>query len=231
MATVAIFSSLLLAITLALCYGFPWPLNQNVPAELREVSAEYEEETITHMHMRNAKYFEELMKHDAFLDIKDYQVSVKLFKMEGSSCGKDQDPIVVNKITLPDVILFGENATFSADVTIKKDIPTITLAKTVVQKVGSLQIPCIDNIGTCNYTNPCELLEAITCPPEMIKAGWNCRCPLHARHFVLPPVTIDVPQIPLPGFLINGEYEVTVQLFNSEEELICYKFKITLKKD
>jgi len=228
MATVAIFSSLLLAITLALCYGFPWPLNQNVPAELREVS---EEETSAILHMRNAKYFEELMEQDAALDFKDNQVRIKLFKMVGSSCGTDQDPIVVNKMTLPDVIVFGENATFSADMTIKEDIPTITLAKLVVQKVGSIQIPCIGGFGTCDYHNPCEMLEKFKCPTAIVKSGWNCKCPLPKGHFPPSRVTHKMQNIPLPGFMVDGKYDISVQMFNGKEELICYKFTVTMEKE
>ena len=46
-------------------------------------------------------------------------------------------------------------------------------------KFGSwLEVPCIDNFGTCIYENVCDLLSQITnCPSQLVKIGLDCHCP------------------------------------------------------
>ena len=41
-----------------------------------------------------------------------------------------------------------------------------------------LEVPCIDNFGTCIYENVCDLLSQITnCPSQLVKIGLDCHCP------------------------------------------------------
>jgi len=154
-----------------------------------------------------------------------------LHKVAGDNCGSTKLPIIVNSLTLPDVIVLGENATVSLDATIGRLIKDVSLVSVVAQKVGiPVDIPCMDNIGTCNYTNTCELLKQFQCPPEVIKQGWNCRCPLKPMEFILPKTVVAVPSVPLPAFLVDGHYTVQVRMYEGATLLMCYKLQITLKE-
>ena len=40
-----------------------------------------------------------------------------------------------------------------------------------------LKVPCIDNVGSCTYTDLCPLLSGITCPPSFDQQKVPCKCP------------------------------------------------------
>ena len=40
-----------------------------------------------------------------------------------------------------------------------------------------ITIPCVDNVGSCDYEDVCVLLQQIPCPPEFPKYGIPCSCP------------------------------------------------------
>ena len=103
---------------------------------------------------------------------------------EGENCGKEgvEETIVVDKLSMPDTLVLGEDATFAAGITVNKERKSATLLTVEMNKVfasgAHFKIPCIRGSGSCNYTNPCGYLSHVRCPEEIVARGWNCRCPI-----------------------------------------------------
>lgn len=213
-------STILLCTCVVLCNGFAWKRAVPVdPVELKGVTYIHDEDTIRQM-------YDEMENH-----VEPQKREYSLHTMDGENCGSTKLPIIVNSLQLPDVIVLGDNATVAVDATIDREIETASLLQVVVQKVGlPIDIPCLNNIGTCNYTNPCDILKTIDCPPAIEKLGWNCRCPFKPMEFKLLPTTVPLPTVPLPPVLVDGSYNVKVQMFDGKTELFCYKVTITLKE-
>ena len=144
----------------------------------------------------------------------------------GKNCGRQgkNEAIYVPAFDVSDPIVLGGNVTVSGEVRVKRKIESLSLMSVVVVKDGVGEIPCTGDIGSCNYTNPCEKLKKVTCPKQIVKQGWDCRCPLAAKWLKFPESTYTVPTIPLPAFLIVGKYHTKVQLFAGDQEVFCATF-------
>jgi len=165
-------------------------------------------------------------------DFQEDQVTLyELSYNGGETCGtkKENEAISIHNVEISDPIVLGGNVTFAADVEVNTDHKTATLLSVVMQKEG-VRIPCINGIGSCNYTNPCDLLEKIQCPNEIIEEGWDCRCPFLAHQYSFPPVTGSIPSVTFPAFLVDGMYHITFKLFDGDEELLCYKIQVEVRK-
>jgi len=204
-----------------LCAGFLW--NRRVPSvqAIQEPAGHYgdviekvyesSENMLTKSTLKGSRY--KLHNHN-----------------QGMNCGGYDTPIFVNSLNFPDTIELGGTASVSVDLSVKKTITKASLVKVELTKDGS-QVPCIEEMGSCSYNNPCKLLENIPqCPPQVLQSGWNCKCPLPERHVKLSNITIQVPTVPLPAFLIDGRYSAEVQMFDGSVQLFCYKVDFTLEK-
>jgi len=153
---------------------------------------------------------------------------------KGENCGTSDEMIVINQITMPDVLVLGEDATFSADISVNKKRQSATLLTVLMNKVFGaghfFKVPCIKGSGSCNYTEPCKALEETKCPEEIVAKGWNCRCPIPVNDYKFGPITTHLGDSPIPAVFINGNYEMTVRLFDGEEVLMCYKFPMSVRK-
>lgn len=201
----------------------PW---HNVPLQAVE-----ERETIRDIY--ETETVEDVFKSEHIIVPEEHKRQFEVTYAVGQNCGKEGkgETIYINSLGLPDVILLGGNATLSAGVTVNKVRKTATLLSVVMQKVGlPFNIPCTNNIGSCNYTNPCDLLAKIECPKEIIAQGWNCRCPIAKNKYTFGPMTATLPTVPLPAFLVDGKYDAKLQLFDGADELLCYKLEVTVKE-
>jgi len=192
---------------------------------MQEIVDIEEDETIRNIYDTNT-----LKEIESEVNQKRYQISYN----GGENCGREGtgETIYINDLALPETLVLGENATFSAEVKVNKIRKTATLLSVVMQKVGfPFDIPCTHNVGTCKYSNPCDMLEKIKCPKEIIKLGWNCRCPIPINTYSFGPVTVTLPTVPLPAFLVDGKYEVKAQLFDGDDELLCYDLQIDVTED
>jgi len=204
----------------------PW---HNVP--IQDVVEVEEKETIQNIY--ETETLKDVLEFEPINVPEVHERQLEITYAAGQNCGKEgtAETIYINKVNLPDVILLGGNATFSAGVTVNKVRKTATLLSVVLQKVGlPFDIPCTNNIGSCNYTNPCDLLAKIECPKEIISQGWNCRCPILKNKYAFGPVTVTLPTVPLPAFLVDGKYNGKVQLFDGADELLCYQLEVTVKE-
>merc|ERR1712188_3576 len=145
----------------------------------------------------------------------------------GKNCGQSgqKEALYVEKFEIPDLIILGGNATVSAEVKVNRIVKSATLMSVVLGKEGLGIIPCTGNIGSCNYTDPCQLFTKIDprmCPKELIAQGWNCLCPISVS-MKLSPTSFTLPTVALPAFLVDGKYHAKVRIFDGDEELFCYQ--------
>jgi len=221
---------LLLTLGALTCDSYLIPWQGDVP--LKEMLEAYEEKSSIKK-MYDAEMFKDILQSQASemekLSGGKFEFSIN----GGQNCGKagTSETIYVNSLSIPDVLVLGANATFSGAVTVNALKKTATLLSVVIRKVGlPFNLPCTQDVGSCNYTNPCQLLEKIQCPKQIVAAGWNCRCPIPVKHYSLAPFTVLLPTIPLPAFLVDGTYDATARLFDGPEELLCYHLTVTVKE-
>ncbi|NXX17603.1 SAP3 protein, partial [Podargus strigoides] len=107
----------------------------------------------------------------------------------------------------------------------------------VVEKaLGDLwiQLPCIDQLGSCTYDDVCTMLDNLIppgtpCPEPLQTYGIPCRCPFKAGSYSLPASNIDLPDVELPSWMTNGNYRVRATASNGGKELACVKVAFSLR--
>jgi len=154
-----------------------------------------------------------------------------------ANCGSANDPTKLELLTVtPDPIVLGKNITIafkgllSTAINPGEDIS----ASVVVQKqlFGTwITIPCIDNLGSCNYTNVCTawdmLLKATNLCPILTRYHIPCACALNPGTYSIPPVSTNVPN---PGISwLDGELQTSVSAYTANgSRLFCYTIVLTL---
>ncbi|XP_046550302.1 ganglioside GM2 activator-like [Haliotis rubra] len=100
-----------------------------------------------------------------------------------------------------------------ADVTIKKKILSIWV-----------EIPCIENVGSCSYSDICEILAPAQCPEAFTENNIPCKCPFPAGNYTLPSTQFEINLSSLP----TGDYSGQIDLKMGSASIACYEVEITL---
>lgn len=151
-----------------------------------------------------------------------------------SNCGSASDPVQLKNLTLsPDPIKLPGDVTASAgaEVGVDLDAPLAVTLKLKKKIFGVMvEIPCLDNIGSCDYDDICPMLQNITCPPELKKYGIPCHCPIHRGSYYLPATAIAVALPPsVPTWLESGDYEVEAHVSKDGKAVACIHATVELK--
>lgn len=123
----------------------------------------------------------------------------------------------------PDPLAFPGPLVVSAEFTSKADITSPVKAELLVKKkvLGMyIEIPCIDNIGSCTYDDLCAILSQIPadqCPDPLKKAGINCECPIKQNSYSLQKAEFDINASVIP----SGEYNIVAHVSHSGAEVAC----------
>ncbi|CAF0781753.1 unnamed protein product [Rotaria sp. Silwood1] len=145
-------------------------------------------------------------------------------------CGPSSDPIQVTSLTIsPDPVEIPGDLTLAVSADITSALPTdIYIALTMERKVDGLyiKVPCIDNVGSCNYGNICEAWAQV-CPQYFAKYGIPCDCPIPANTYSIPETTVTITST-LPA-LLTGTFRITADIRSSEGHLGCIQAQINLK--
>lgn len=96
------------------------------------------------------------------------------------------------------------------------------------KKVGSfyIKVPCIDNLGSCNYGNICESWAEL-CPKYLAPYGIPCTCPIPPNTYSIPTATFDV-TAKLPS-QANGDFRITADMSSGSGHLGCLRIEVNLK--
>jgi len=159
-----------------------------------------------------------------------------------SDCGAASNAGHVQQLSItPDPIQIPGNITVSLKASLATNETAPIKAAIKLQKKSKIgtwnTIPCIDNIGSCTYDDLCELLAKNIplvdgqCPPEFIEHNAPCRCPIPAAALSIPGLSIAIPKLPpsIPSFLVQGDFQVNVQLTGSNgAQILCLNIALTL---
>ncbi|NXT20963.1 SAP3 protein, partial [Syrrhaptes paradoxus] len=154
------------------------------------------------------------------------------------NCGDGKDPAVLENLTVqPDPIVIPGSVRVSAAGRTSKTLASPLKVLLVVEKaLGDLwiQLPCVDQLGSCTYNDVCTILDNLIppgtpCPEPLLTYGIPCHCPFKAGSYSLPASDFVLPEMELPAWMTNGNYRVRVTLSSSEEQLACIKLTFTLQ--
>ncbi|XP_030315078.1 ganglioside GM2 activator isoform X1 [Calypte anna] len=130
------------------------------------------------------------------------------------NCGDGRDPVVLKSLSVaPDPISIPGSLRISAAASSSKTVASPLKAVLVVEKaLGDLwiQLPCIDQLGSCTYNDVCVILDNLippgtTCPEPLLTYGIPCHCPFKAGSYSLPARSSPVSSWPSPCSPSEGQ--------------------------
>ncbi|KAJ8015057.1 hypothetical protein DPEC_G00022180 [Dallia pectoralis] len=158
--------------------------------------------------------------------------SAKIFGFSWENCGKPEDPAVLKTLVLsPDPITIPGDLTASASGSTTVELASPLAVNVTLEKEVAgfwIKVPCVDEIGSCQYTDVCNLLNLLIppgqdCPEPLHTYGMPCHCPFKAGVYTLPESGFYLPDMDLPYWLTNGHYKVQGVFGSMEKELGCLK--------
>mmetsp|Transcript_23006 Transcript_23006/g.53768 ORF Transcript_23006/g.53768 Transcript_23006/m.53768 type:complete len:199 (+) Transcript_23006:1-597(+) len=153
-------------------------------------------------------------------------------------CSGSSDPTKLTALSVgPDPIIISKSSNTSVTVSGAGELDeTITGASAkIVMKKKILgiwtEIPCVDNVGSCTYTDLCSMLPSGDCPPFMQQYGIPCHCPMAPFKVNIPSTVVEIPPVKqIPSFLAKGDYQVKATLTDSTgKEVICVQVEVGLQ--
>jgi len=158
---------------------------------------------------------------------------MQLSSFRWQNCGSQSDPTTISSITLsPDPLRLPGNISlgFSGSLTVPLSAP-ISLDVEVKKKIVFwITVPCIDNVGSCQYSDVCQLLAKFECPAAFKKYGIPCQCPVKDASYSLPATSFYVDDSKLPSFVADGDYHVTARLKQGSREILCLYLELSITK-
>jgi ganglioside GM2 activator len=150
------------------------------------------------------------------------------------NCGDTSDPVTVNSLTLsPNPVVLGKNISLSFSATSKVNLTSGGKAEVKIWKKEGIwiEIPCVDNVGSCTYDNLCSLIPDKPCGPILTKNHIPCKCPFNAGTYSIPnPVSIKTKN-PGLSWLTSGEFSAQgTVLDDAGHRLACYLVYVTLSE-
>ncbi|XP_029957910.1 ganglioside GM2 activator isoform X1 [Salarias fasciatus] len=166
--------------------------------------------------------------------------NARLSSFDWKNCGKPDAPAVLSSLTIsPDPISIPGDLTASASgsTTVALTAP-LAVNVTLEKEVAGfwVKIPCVEELGSCNYENVCDLLDQVIppgqdCPEPLHSYGLPCHCPFKSGTYSLPQSDFYLPYMDLPYWLTNGNYRVQGVLGEGGQELGCLKVALSIHSD
>ncbi|XP_028669050.1 ganglioside GM2 activator [Erpetoichthys calabaricus] len=174
---------------------------------------------------------------DDFIFRKVHLNSAKAVGFSWSNCGGDKDPAVMNTMSLsPDpIVIPGDLKASAAGSTAVALSSPLSVNVTLHKEVAGfwVKVPCVEQIGSCDYEDVCQLLDTLIppgqdCPEPLHTYGIPCHCPFKSGDYTLPEANFYLPQVDLPYWLTNGNYEIVGVLGNNGQQLGCLKVTLSI---
>jgi ganglioside GM2 activator len=90
-----------------------------------------------------------------------------------------------------------------------------------------VEIPCVDNIGSCSYKDICSMLPAPdNCPSFFKEQNIPCTCPFPGGNYDAKNIQIE---IDLPARIPPGQYSIIANLENGIGHVACVQVNLNLK--
>ncbi|KAI9557540.1 hypothetical protein GHT06_017368 [Daphnia sinensis] len=160
--------------------------------------------------------------------------TLKLKKFDWSTCSGPDALAQINEFDLSEPLSIPGNVTVTVDSILRGDITTpLKVIVQVQKKVGFLwiEVPCVDNVGSCNYEDLCAELPfppGVPCPEPFLALGLPCNCPVLQGDYFIRNKLVYIPDEHIPQFLARGQYSVQVRASINSQEVICFQSKFVL---
>eukprot|EP00727_Mastigamoeba_balamuthi_P011362 m51a1_g6849 putative ganglioside gm2 activator (200) ;mRNA; r:94451-95391 len=148
------------------------------------------------------------------------------FRWESCAGAEPADVHVERLLVAPSPVVFGRNASVTADFKIAKTLTRVPLALTIEKQVAGfwVKVPCQNNVGSCTYEDFCTELSQIPedqCPELLRVLGLGCRCPFaEGLYTTNGPQPVEVPTAsPTTEKLVAGNLRVTVRAHDQDGSL------------
>jgi len=134
-----------------------------------------------------------------------------------SQCGGN-GATIKNLTIIPDPIQLPGNITVRGAVTVVGSVSStsiVTADLSISKKIEGfwIPVPCLDNIGSCTYDDPCSLLATVkdkVCP-VLTAANLPCQCPIAPGNYATPAAGLNI-HLSNPGWswLTDGDVYLKV---------------------
>jgi ganglioside GM2 activator len=149
-----------------------------------------------------------------------------------SNCGLPSDGTRIDSLTVsPSPIVLGSNITISGSVTLNETLSSTSEFSVELDLQHEIfgvwvPVPCINNVGSCNYKSLCDLIH--NCPLWLHDYNIPCPCPLDAGTYTIPAPGKSF-HIGSGSSLYDGNYKATATVYNSAmDRLICVSVAATI---
>lgn len=154
-------------------------------------------------------------------------------KLAWSNCGTASDPVKITQFNIsPEPLNIPGMVTLNASVQFARNISAPIKADVTVKKksfIGWIEVPCVDNKGSCTYEDLCALSPFKEPCPLIFKVNnIPCICPINKGFYSVKDFHFPIKAIG-PHWLEHGKYQVRISLSKEDHLLGCYEFQLNLK--
>jgi ganglioside GM2 activator len=162
--------------------------------------------------------------------------NLKVEHFSWKTCGTSADSIQIASLSLsPDPITVGKAVSITASGVNSVQIDSPLQVDVVVQKKVFVWItlPCVENLGSCNYTNICDLLPPPPCPLPFQQQRIPCTCPFPAGTYNVNNLPLDLTSAKIHYWISEGDFKAHVVLRDGDNEILCLDLEMSIvgKKD
>ncbi|XP_053399427.1 ganglioside GM2 activator-like [Mercenaria mercenaria] len=149
----------------------------------------------------------------------------KLGPAKWEDCSSTAPLVNIKSLSItPDPLHFPGPLDVATEFTIKENLLAPLKVDLLIKKkiLGTyIEIPCIDNFGSCKYDDICQVLSQVgdQCPDPLKKIGIKCSCPFGKGTYNLPKTEFDLTADVIP----SGEYEIQANVTMQGAEVVCLK--------
>lgn len=189
--------------------------------------------------MQNVAEYEMYSKEEVKVDIvplwsKMKQVlsiatPVKVKEFKWTDCGGADSLAHIKSLSINNPVYEPGPLTISTVVDVTTALDKLKAALQIFRKIDGVyeKMPCVADIGSCNYPDLCDLLEQLitVCPPSLTAIDLTCKCPIKQNTYTLSDVTFQIDAAVFTGdFHFIGN--VTTK---SGKEAVCLDFYLKLE--
>ncbi|VDI33031.1 ganglioside GM2 activator [Mytilus galloprovincialis] len=169
-------------------------------------------------HMSQSKGFKQDMI-DQLMKTSGMRSQVNGFQWKdcGSAAGK------ISSLNIsPDPIQFPGTITVSVGFTLNTTLDKPLAMSVIWEKKNNqgqfVEIPCIEDLFTCNYTDVCELMDQIVqCPDPLVAAGIPCQCPITKGQYLMNNANFEIDA----AVFSQGDYRIKVMVMAKGKQVFC----------
>ncbi|KAL4230149.1 ML domain [Mactra antiquata] len=158
------------------------------------------------------------------------QPPVTLKEFSWKDCSKPGSIVNIKSLSIsPDPLSFPGPFDVATQFILKQSLnASLNTALKVEKRIFGtyIDIPCVDNIGSCDYPDLCAMLAPIKskCPDPLKKIGIDCQCPVNEGVYSLPKTEFDIAASIIP----TGDYRIQASITMNKEPVVCLQLAITV---